>query len=146
MQFKLFTIPVTDTGKFIDEMNAFLRGNKILQVEKQFVNDSQGAYWSFCVQYIEKFQGYSEKTEKVDYKNILDDVVFGRFSKLRAIRKLIAAEDSIPAYMIFTDEELVELAKLEEITPKTMLSIKGIGEKKVEKFSERLIKEFNQSK
>jgi len=36
---------------------------------------------------------------------------------------------------VFTDEELAELAKLEEITVKSMLGIKGIGEKKAERFA-----------
>jgi hypothetical protein len=97
MQFKLFTIPTSDTGKYLDEMNTFLRGNKILQVEKHFVNNSESSYWSFCVQYIEKFQGYSatEKPEKVDYKNVLDEPTFKRFSKLREIRKLIAGKGNL---------------------------------------------------
>lgn len=33
MQIKLFTIPVGDSGSAVAEMNAFLRGNKILEVE-----------------------------------------------------------------------------------------------------------------
>ncbi len=46
--------------------------------------------------------------------------------------------------MVFTDEELAALAKLDELSHKKMLSIKGIGDKKVERFAERIISEFNQ--
>ena len=35
-------------------MNAFLRGNKIVEVEKEFVSNDNGAYWCFCVRYIER--------------------------------------------------------------------------------------------
>ncbi|MCB0562531.1 MAG: HRDC domain-containing protein, partial [Phaeodactylibacter sp.] len=47
----------------------------------------------------------------------------------------MAAEEGISAFIIFTDEELAELAKLDEITEKAMLGIKGIGEKKVQRFA-----------
>lgn len=35
MQIRLFTIPIGDSGSALDEMNNFLRGNKILEVENQ---------------------------------------------------------------------------------------------------------------
>ncbi len=41
------------------------------------------------------------------------------------------------AYAVFTDEELSNIAKLDEITAPNMLKIKGIGEKKVEKYGQR---------
>jgi hypothetical protein len=33
MQFKIFTIPVADDGSATEEMNRFLRGHKVLEVE-----------------------------------------------------------------------------------------------------------------
>jgi len=44
MQIKLFTIPLGDSGSALAEMNTFLRGNKILEVENQLVNNEHGAY------------------------------------------------------------------------------------------------------
>jgi superfamily II DNA helicase RecQ len=55
------------------------------------------------------------------------------------LRKQIAAKDAVPAYMVFTDEELAALAKLSVITKQEMLKIKGIGDKKVEKYGEQMI-------
>lgn len=77
--------------------------------------------------------------EKVDYKSILDEATFKVFARLREIRKQIANEDALPAFAVFTDEELSEIAKLPEITAKMMQSIKGIGEKKTERYAERFI-------
>ena len=71
--------------------------------------------------------------------NSLDDKTFQKFSKLREIRKKVAADEAIPAYAVFTDEELAGLAKLESITQKSMLSVKGIGDKKVERFAKYFI-------
>ena len=142
MQIKLFTIPVGDIGSAVQEMNAFLRGNKILEVEKQLVHNEHGAYWCFCVSYIEQSHGKTSGQRegvKVDYKKVLDEITFQKFSKLREIRKKVAAEEGVSAFIIFTDEELAELAKMDEITEKSMLSIKGIGEKKVARFAKYFI-------
>jgi superfamily II DNA helicase RecQ len=142
MQIKLFTIPVGDSGNALQEMNAFLRGNKILEVENKLVTNEHGAYWCFCVRYIEgAFVPSAERSGggKVDYRKVLDDETFQKFSKLREIRKKAAAEAGVAVFIVFTDEQLAELAKLDEITEKTMLGIKGIGEKKVEQYSKYFV-------
>ena len=145
MQIKLFTIPIGDSGAALAEMNSFLRSNKILEVQNQLVSNDNGAYWCFCVQYIEKtYNQTSYKKTKVDYKHVLDEATFAKFSKLREIRKKVAADEGIPAYVVFTDEELAGLAKLDTITVRTMLSIKGIGDKKVERFSKYFIENAGQ--
>ena len=146
MQIKLFTIPIGDSGAALDEMNRFLKGNKVLEVQNQLISNENGAYWCFCVRYIEKdlSQTMYSKT-KVDYKQVLDDATFQKFSKLRAIRKKVAADEGMPAFAIFTDEELAGLAKLETITEKTMLSVRGIGDKKVERFAKHFINNSEQS-
>lgn len=140
MQIKLFTIPVGDSGAALEEMNRFLRGNKILEVQNQLTSNENGAYWCFCVRYIEKTFATTGVTKtKVDYKHVLDEATFQKFSRLREIRKKVAADEGLPAFAIFTDEELAGLAKLEVITPQTMLSIRGIGEKKVERFGSHFV-------
>ncbi len=142
MQIKLFTIPVGDSGAAQEEMNRFLRGNKILEVQNQLISNENGAYWCFCVRYIEKaFVPTDEHKGKVDYKQILDEATFKKFSKLREIRKKVAADEGLPAFAVFTDEELAGLAKLEAITQKSMLTVKGIGDKKVERFAKHFITE-----
>lgn len=144
MQIKIFTIPIGDSGRAVQEMNAFLRGNKILEVENRLISNEHGAYWCFCVRYIEPAFGAADGRKskaKVDYKKVLDEETFRKFSKLREIRKKIAAEQGISAFIIFTDEELAALAKLDEITEKNMLGIKGIGQKKVERFAKYFITE-----
>ncbi len=141
MQIKLFTIPVGDGGAVVQEMNTFLRGNKILEVENQLISNDKGAYWCFCVRYIERVypEASRKRSSKVDYRKVLDETSFQKFSKLREIRKKAAAEEGISTFIIFTDEELAELAKLDEISEKTMLGIKGIGEKKVARFAKYFI-------
>jgi len=136
MQIKLFSIPTGDNGAAQQEMNTFLKGHKIQEVEQKLINNDNGAWWCFCVRYLETaFSAASESKAKVDYRQVLDEPTFQKFSNLRAIRKQVAAAEGLSAFIVFTDEDLAELAKLEEITVKSMLGIKGIGEKKAERFA-----------
>jgi len=140
VQIKLFTIPIGDSGTALEEMNRFLRGNKILEVQNQLISNENGACWCFCIRYIEKvFVPPEGRKGKVDYKHILDEATFRKFSKLREIRKKVAADAGMPAFAVFTDEEPAGLAKLETITPKSMLSVKGIGDKKVGRFAKHFV-------
>jgi superfamily II DNA helicase RecQ len=133
MQIKIFTIPILGGEVLNDEMNRFLRSKTILQTENQLINHPQGVHWCFCIKYLDGIPENLQKP-KVDYKELLDDASFQRFSRMREIRKQIAKKEAIPAYAVFTDEELAELAKTGELDAKVMSSIKGIGEKKVEKY------------
>jgi superfamily II DNA helicase RecQ len=105
----------------------------VLQTEHHLVSNAQGSFWCFCIKYLDE-QAESRERQKVDYKQVLDEATFQRFSKLRETRKEIATKEVIPAYAVFTDEELAELAKLDVLTAATMRSVKGVGEKKVEKY------------
>ncbi|MCX6278124.1 MAG: HRDC domain-containing protein [Bacteroidetes bacterium] len=140
MQLKLFTIPVTDTGAFTEELNRFLRANKILEVENHLISNEHGASWCFCVKYIESgWTPHPGDRPKTDYKTELDAETFEVFSKLREARKQLALEDAVPAYAICTDQEMALIAKLKELTLENLLTVKGFGDKKLEKYGNRLI-------
>jgi superfamily II DNA helicase RecQ len=141
MQFKTFVIPSDDAGAQMEELNRFLRSHRVLEVEKHFHSTEKGAGWYFCVKYMEAALGTggSAIPTKIDYKNLLDEKNFAKFSKYREIRKQMATEDAIPAFAIFTDEELSGIAKLEVLDLKSMQTVKGVGEKKIERFGNRFI-------
>jgi superfamily II DNA helicase RecQ len=144
MQIRIFTVPSADSGALQAEMNAFLAGHRALEIEQKFFQNDNGGYWSFCVRYINggaaPAQGYPGK--KTDYREILNEKDFSVFSKLRAIRKELAAADGSPAYVVFTDEELANIARLPEITEKAMLAVQGIGDKKVAKYGKAMIDRY----
>ena len=41
-----------DAGESMVELNRFLAGHKVLEVEQRFHQNEKGACWSFCVRYI----------------------------------------------------------------------------------------------
>jgi hypothetical protein len=56
MQFKIFTISVADDGTAIEEMNRFLRGHKVLEVEQLLISTKMDSQWHFCVKYLANAQ------------------------------------------------------------------------------------------
>lgn len=144
MQIKLFTIPCSESNELNEELNRFLRGNKIVNIEKQFYVINCDAYWTFCVTYLpnQNIQ-HQEKKEKVDYKDILDEKSFARFTQLRMIRKILAEKDAVPAYAVFTDAELSLISQLDDINAGNVRKIQGIGDKRMEKYGNIICEMFN---
>lgn len=147
MQFKLFTIPVFDNDSTISELNSFLRSHRVIECTAQLASHTSGTFWCFCVKYVEseKVDKPNAVGKKVDYKELLDERTFKVFTRLREIRKQIAATDAIPAYAVCTDQELASMAQLPEITKSGLLSVRGFGEKKFEKFGVRIIESWLQT-
>lgn len=145
MQIKLFTIPLLGGGALNEDLNVFLRSKKILHIEHHLVNNEQGNFWCFCIKYIEDKTISDTVKTKIDYKEVLDATSFERFSNMRAIRKEISQKEAIPAYAIFTDEELASIAKIENLDAVSMQKIKGIGEKKIEKYGQYFINPSNET-
>ncbi len=143
MQIQIFNIPTTDSGRSLVELNNFLSTHKILEIEQKFFQNCNGGCWSFCVRYLPTVS--LPPKDKIDYKQLLTETEFLVFSKLREIRKKIATIDAVPAYAVFTDEELANIVKLPTIDVKSLTTIKGIGEKKVEKYGHQLIELFQKA-
>ena len=148
MQFKIFTIPVTDDGSATEEMNRFLRSHKVLETEQQLISTKNGSQWHFCIKYLANALPAGKPNQgssKIDYREVLDEKTFAVFSGLREIRKKIAEEAGMPVYAVFTNEELAGIAALEDIVPETIKTVQGIGDKKTERFGKQLAEYYKQN-
>jgi superfamily II DNA helicase RecQ len=146
MQIRLFTLSAHADEAEIEALNRFLRGHRILGIQQELLQLKDSAIWCFCVRYldeIEKKEAY--RGNKKDYKEILTPEVFGRFSRLREIRKELAKEDAVPAYAVFTDEELSQLASMHDMSPTAAMSVKGIGTQKLQRYGIKLIERYAQT-
>ena len=141
MQIKIFTVPILGGDDANEEMNHFLASHRIVEVQQELV---AGQYWTFCVRYLlgveknGKPQSFS-KNGKVDYRDLLSDAEFARFSTMRALRKQMAAEEAIPAYSVFTDAQLAAMSQIEELSLSKMQTVDGIGQARAEKYGPRMI-------
>ena len=87
--------------------------------------------------------GATGSRAKVDYKQVLTESQFAVFSRLREIRKALANEDGVPAYAVFTDEELAGICRLAELTEKSLATLPGIGEKKIIRYGKSMLKRYH---
>ncbi|MHC0466625.1 ATP-dependent DNA helicase RecQ [Kosakonia cowanii] len=61
------------------------------------------------------------------------------FAKLRKLRKAIADEENIPPYVVFNDATLIEMAEQMPLSPGDMLSVNGVGTRKLERFGQEFM-------
>ena len=52
IQLRVFSIAIHDAGGALDELNSFLRANRILSVDRHFVQDGANSVWAICVSYL----------------------------------------------------------------------------------------------
>jgi ATP-dependent DNA helicase RecQ len=59
--------------------------------------------------------------------------------RLRSLRSTIAREDKVPAYVVFADRTLIEMAVRRPRSPYALGEIRGVGPAKIEKYGERFL-------
>ena len=113
MQLKWFRIPVGGCPEMEEELNAFLRGHRVLSVTRELVERDSAPGWAVCVEYQEgtvageaRRGGSGRAAKKIDYREVLSEADFAVFSKLRELRKSLAESEGVPVYAIFTNEQL----------------------------------------
>ena len=61
------------------------------------------------------------------------------FEKLRLLRLEISMEESIPAYLVFNDATLKEIAEVQPTNKEDFLEINGVGQRKLDVYGKRFI-------
>ncbi len=147
MAFKLFTVPIGDSGQAETELNAFLRSRKVLAVDRRWVEQGATSFWCFCVDYLDNAlpeahsgfsRGFSTRA-KIDYKDVLTPEQFTVFARLRDLRKEIAQAEAIPVYTIFTNEQLAQMVQQKAVTRAALEKVAGVGDARVEKYGPRIL-------
>jgi ATP-dependent DNA helicase RecQ len=80
--------------------------------------------------------GIAQKLEEEVAELSFDEELYEKF---RTLRREIAQESEVPAYVIFGDKTLKELASKLPITKEEMLDINGVGLVKYEKYGETFL-------
>ena len=137
MQFKLFKVPLSDTHQAEQELNKFLQSHRVLQVERHFCPDANG-YWAFCLEYVGNASLDGEpsvsRQAKKNYSKELNEEEFRRFEFFKNVRRQIAQQKALPAYMIFTDAELAVLARVPELSEETAKTVKGVAPSRLREY------------
>lgn len=138
MRFKFFTIPIHGGDSMASELNRFLSGHRILSVERQFISDGVNSAWAVCVCFDSGGQAEPARTPagrrgKIDFRDILSAPEFAVFARLRALRKETADAEGVPAYALFTNDQLAEMVRRRVTSAAALQEIPGVGEARVEK-------------
>jgi len=68
----------------------------------------------------------------------------GLFEELRRLRRKLASERSMPAYIVFGDAALRDMARVRPSTPEAFLRVHGVGEKKLEQYGDEMLNAIRQ--
>ena len=126
-----------------DELNAFLRSHRIVNVEKRLIDGERGTGWVFLVEYgADGSKNSSGSAPRVDYREVFNTTEYALFDKLRKLRKEVADKAGIPVYAVFTNEQLAAMVKKPPKAAADLLSIVGIGEARVKQYGDEFINTF----
>ncbi len=140
MKYRFFTIPVQASDAAAKALNQFLAEQRILAVEREFIADGCNSAWAFCIGYDDAgHQPAAAKTGKVDYKEVLSAEDFAVFAKLRLLRKQLAEQEGVPAYALFTNQQLADMVVSRINTLAALSALSGVGEARVEKYGQAFL-------
>lgn len=92
-------------------MNRFLSNHRIISVEKRFVDAGMDSAWSFCITWTDIREKTPQQKSRIDYKQVLNEREFTIYAALRELRKVLSEQEGVPAYALFTNEQLAEIAR-----------------------------------
>jgi len=141
MQVAIFYISENDV-EAMEQCNKFLSAHRIVSIQEQFVPGTPSK-WTILIKHTSEHDARAPIQDRKDYREILSESDFARFARFRSIRKTMSEELLLPAYVIFTNEELAQMARLGEVNLNTLKEVHGIGQKKVDKFGKRFMELYS---
>lgn len=140
MKYRFFNVPAAAPEEAQEALNRFCAEQRVVSIDKQFVHDAERSYWTLCVCYLDGKNGpVSTRKSKIDYRDVLNEQDFALFAKLRSLRKILAEQEGVPAYALFTNEQLAAMVQ-NRVTSKTALTdLDGVGTARIEKYGEAFL-------
>ncbi|MCO6455393.1 MAG: HRDC domain-containing protein [Pirellulaceae bacterium] len=145
MPFKFILIPLRHSEDAERELNAFLRGHRVLHVDRRCIESDGATFWSFCVEYVDVPAAAgqpgrpAEQRSRVDYREVLNAEDFAVFASLRELRKELSQAENIPAYQVFNDLHLAEMVRKNTSSKSDLLALPNVGPARVEKYGQRFL-------
>ncbi|WP_160679968.1 DNA helicase RecQ [Clostridium sp. C8-1-8] len=111
-------------------------------IEEGFVDKKEGTY--SMIRLNSKSISILKGKEKVmaRLKDSVDDTVLDQelFKKLRILRRDLSQSEKVKPYIIFSDSTLIQIANLRPKSREELMNIRGVGEKKIEKYGDRVLR------
>ncbi|MFW5844655.1 MAG: HRDC domain-containing protein [Planctomycetota bacterium] len=142
MQFRTFIIPVGDDGSLAEALNRFLRGHRVVSVQRQVVEVPGGPAWAFCVEYLQPEAAMAAgggQRQRIDYREVLPPEQFAVFARLREERKRLADQHQVPPYAVFSNEQLAAMVTEQVRDLAGLQRLPGIGAGKAQRFGAAML-------
>ena len=140
MKYHFTAIPATDPEEAQEALNRFCAQHRVISVDKQFVSNADRSYWAICVAYHDGRRGSAATPKsKIDYREVLNEQEFALFAKLRNLRKTLAEQEGVPAYALFTNEQLAAMVQRRVTSKAGLAEISGVAAGRIEKYGEAFV-------
>ncbi|PWC95999.1 HRDC domain-containing protein [Azospirillum sp. TSO5] len=144
MQLHFFTIPVHGGDEAAETLNRFLGGHCNLAIDRSFVQDGGNSAWSLCVSFEPADGGDrpasgGKRATKLNYREILNGQDFALFARRRVLRKELAEAEGVPAYALFTNDQLAAMVQRRVQSRAGLLEIDSVGDARVDKYGARFL-------
>ncbi len=136
----------TDIRLLIEQM---IREGYVIQTEGEYsvlrIGDISGlkkenAYVG--IRKLEEKKAPELKKKKAKSTDALTGAGYQLFEKLRQLRLVIAKEEGMPPYIIFSDKTLIDMCAKHPENEEEMLGVSGVGENKLHKYGQRFLDEI----
>ena len=143
MAIAFFWIPASHPQTAQDELNRFLGSHRVLSLDKHLIVDGGNSAWSVAVDYEDGAAGSpspaSPDKGRIDYREVLDPATFAVFAALRTKRKELAEQEGVPAYVIVTNDQLAQIARMRAASLDDLKQIQGLGENRLRRYGRALL-------
>ncbi len=142
---KFFLIPISDIERSEQELNSFIGSQRVLSLERNWVEAGLDSFWSISVDYLppasenSTYKAAGSNRVRTDYREVLSPEQFALFAKLRDLRKEIAQQEAVPVYTVFTNEQLAQMVQRGVNSKAALREIEGVGEARIEKYADRIL-------
>lgn len=145
MKMQFFQIPTHDANG-ADGLNRFLAGRRILSVDRHFVADGANSFWAIAVMWLPGAESTDtgKKETRVDDKQVLSEADFRVFAQLRDVRKSLADSLKVPAYAVFSNQQLASLVLKRVVNLTQMQTIEGVGKARCRDYGEPMLADLRE--
>ena len=97
-----------------------------------------------CLELASRFSPRRRNSERRESRaDGLSGDTAARFETLRALRRRIAQDEGVPAYMVFPDRTLIGMAEDRPSTLAELRAVDGVGERKLALYGEVFLEALN---
>ncbi len=105
------------------------------------IEDGFNSFWSICITWQESGDQPASKSRQgnIDYRDVLSPDDFALYAQLRSLRQQLAKQHGVPAYALFTNQQLADMVQRRVITLGALRELDGVGEARIEKYGQHFI-------